>query len=61
MTVDDGANDARDPAEPNVRPGQEDHGGHGGMATREQAKRIHDANRIARSGSPSATGDPAGE
>lgn len=34
--------DARDPGEPNLRPGPQDQGGHGGMATREQEKRVHD-------------------
>ncbi len=45
MTSDDGSTDIRDPDEPNLRPGPQDHGGHGGMATREQEKRIHDENR----------------
>jgi hypothetical protein len=45
MTVADGAGDEREPAERNVRPGQEDHGGHRGVATREQEKRARDGNR----------------
>ena len=47
MTNEDSSTDARHPAEPNLRPGPQDRGGHGGMATREQEKRLHDENPVA--------------
>ena len=42
MTTDDSSTNARDPDEPNPQPGPQDRGGHGGMATRKQEKRVHD-------------------
>lgn len=42
--------DARDPDQPNLRPGPQDEGGHGGMATREQEQRVHDEAQTAQQG-----------
>jgi len=54
----DSSTDAGHPDEPNLRPGPQDRGGHGGMATREQEKRLLEDNPVA--GALPATGETPG-
>ena len=61
MTADESPSDIRDPDEPNLRPGPQDLGGQGGMATREQEQRVYEENRAggARGGGPGPRGGRA--